>query len=133
MELYDLDAFGKEHEDWMRHAAFDQIRKLHKGKDISIEQMMQEATALTNYFLNTAAKPVPEKKSAQVIQLSVVSKDNTPPVDKDAALKRFYQRYEEDNALAMTDAEWNEWVSKLPRDEFLAMIAVHNAREGGEA
>jgi hypothetical protein len=132
MEILDLDGMGKEHEDWIRHAAFDQVRKLHRGKEKTIAELVADATTLTAFFLAPVEDKAP-KKTAQVIPLTVVSKDTLPPVDDNAALKRFYQRYNEDNALAMTDSEWNEWVNKLPKDEFHAMISVHDAREGGEA
>jgi hypothetical protein len=37
---------------------------------------------------------------------------------------RFRQRYEADKADAMTEEEWRQWVDKLPKDEFWAMMEL---------
>lgn len=53
-----------------------------------------------------------------------VAANCVPSGDPDNAEARFRQRFEADNADAMTDEQWREWVDKLPSDEFLAMIAL---------
>jgi hypothetical protein len=47
-----------------------------------------------------------------------------PSEAQDDAEARFRQRYEADKADDMSDKEWGQWVDKLPKDEFWAMMRL---------
>lgn len=53
-----------------------------------------------------------------------MSATSTHPANDDAALERFWDRWERDGAEHMSEDAWRDWVDALPRDEFLAMIRV---------
>lgn len=122
--MIDMTGMEKEHEDWIRHAAFDQVRKYYRGnKDVSLIDIMREAATVADFFMDARNE---KKPSAEVIQLKLVQKENGITED---ALMRFHRRYQADNVEAMTDEQWGKWVDALPRDEFMAMISLKDEPE----
>lgn len=43
-------------------------------------------------------------------------------------LEAFDSRYDRDGAANMTDAEWGDWLNRLPQDEFVAMCIAYGER-----
>jgi hypothetical protein len=51
----------------------------------------------------------------------------TNPKKRVSALEAFDLRFDEDEVATMERSEWEVWVDRLPRDEFLAMIAEYGS------
>lgn len=73
--LLELDELGKEHADWMRHAAFDQVRQFYAGnKEVSLLTIMTEAATVADFFMDK--KEEKPKAAAPVIALVTPINDN---------------------------------------------------------